>query len=283
MSLIAILVSLLIEHGYDQVGHWRRYDKFHDYAGWMRARLRQDWVLGYVELILVLLPLALAVLLLQSIVDDALFGLLELVFAVVVLVVCLGPKDMRAQILEYKRVLEAGDEQQSRHQAQQWMTTIPADENEQHGAVLGKVFVAANERIFGVMVWFLILGPLGAVLYRAIKELAVQPVEGDIAFNAALDRGEWLMDWLPARIMVIGFALTGHFDNVLRAWRNNIHEAGWGGNAAELLDATGKGALDVALPDDWAPVFGAAADLLRRTLIVWLFILALLTIAGWLS
>jgi len=283
MGILAVLLGVLIEHFYDRVDHWRRYEVFHAYVDWLHARLRYDWMSAALELLLILLPVMGVTALLGSALADILWGLPGLGFAILVLVVCLGPRDWRSQLQDYQEALAVGDEAATQRLAKAWLGERPDDPQQQHRAVLEAAFVAANERVFGVLCWFLLLGPAGAVGYRAVKELVRHPLAGDPAFAAGLEWLQAVLDWLPSRIMVIGFALAGHFDNVLRAWRNAIHEAGWGMPAGELLDRVGCAALDVGLPENWAPVFAAALELLQRTLIIWLFFLAVLTITGWLA
>lgn len=283
MALLAILAGLLIEHYYDQVTHWRRYDLFHDYVNGLRARLQMPWLQGSAELLVVLFPLLFVVWLLQSGLEHGLWGLLGLLFYIAVLVICLGPRDLYSELKAYRESLSGEDDDATRHQAQTWLVELPVAADDQHRAVVAAGLAEANVRIFGVLFWFVLLGPLGAVLYRGVKELAGRPVADDPVFNDSVQRLDIILDWLPARLTALSYALSGHFDAAMKAWRRLAGDNHWRTEARELLGETGLAALALREGDDWRAAVQAAIDLIKRALVVWVFLLAIMTLTGWLG
>ena len=147
-----------------------------------------------------------------------------------------------------------------------------------------------------MLFWFLLLGPAGAVLYRLVERAVV--VDGPVlpAENAAGARVllQWL-EWPVAHLMTLALALAGNFDLVFRAWRAA------GGDrwqpASGFLEASGCAAVRGELAEEiedyrsegLVPVRGElvelrdAMSLVWRMLLLWLALLALLVIAGWVS
>ena len=110
----------------------------------------------------------------------------------------------------------------------------------------------ANNRIFGVMFWFMVLGPAGAWLYRVSDLLRRRA-----AFEAARqgvpahggDLGSVLTDlhgalaWMPARLAALSYALAGSFEDAVGNWKVAVDSAGAGllDRAEGLLARVGKG------------------------------------------
>ncbi|MFN2308393.1 MAG: regulatory signaling modulator protein AmpE [Gammaproteobacteria bacterium] len=289
MTLIAILVSLLLERLLNQVQDLRRYERYQDYVGWMRQRLRGDTWAGPLGVLALLAPGVLAMLLVQAGLDGVLFGLLSLLLAIAVLLFCLGPRDLGLEAARYREAHAAGDPELATRLARDLLGYEPPEApDEQARAVTEAVLVQANTRIFGVLFWFAVLGPVGAVLYRAVTELRRHTLrDGDAFAESAGQLGE-ILDWLPAHLAALGYALSGDFEAAVLGWRDTAPGRDrWRVLAAEVLVAAGSGALDLAPDahgtDSWDRNLRAAPALVWRTLVVWVFVIALLTLAGWTS
>ena len=127
-------------------------------------------------------------------------------------------------------------------------------------------------RVFGVLFWFIPLGPFGAVVYALTIPLA-ERLRGESDFHYMLGWIASLLDWIPARLLALSFGLVGNFDGAASIWR----DPGAGGLAANIkvLLAGGFGALGLndAAPDP--KHLSSAAALLKRAALLWLGLLAL--------
>ena len=97
-------------------------------------------------------------------------------------------------------------------------------------------------------------GPAGAVLYRLADYLARrwnQTTRGvnDAAllepFGLFAQRAFQWIDWLPVRLTAIGFAIVGNFEDAVFCWRNHLQQ--WADPSRGILLAAGSGALGVRL------------------------------------
>ena len=213
------------------------------------------------------------------------FGLLEFLFATAVLYYCWGPRDLERDV---EAIDKAADTAQRAAAAQ-------ALKLENDGAELAfdaehlvvATFHAGLRRWFGALFWFAVLGPSGALLYRLAQLLAGETHLGNRAlaqkFAAALD-------WAPAHLMALSLALASNFDAVFTSWRDyhRAHPQGYATLDLGYLDAIARASVDADVAaeegkaDAHSPLVALddAMVLVRRVLVVWLTLMALLVIGG---
>ncbi len=210
----------------------------------------------------------------------------------------LGPKDIGEDVDDYCRAVEADDEELIRSTAKSLIEEDPpADPIERIRKVEEAVCVQANNRLFAVIFWFVLLGPIGAWAYRVTDLIRRRAVfnanrgEGPDASShigdAAVMLHGWLA-WIPARLTAIGYAVAGHFDAALQAWKAPSPERGSlpSQYSEDLLARVGIGAL--ALHDEDGEslteraIRGAAAAnrLVFRLLLIWFVVIAAMTLYG---
>ena len=247
--------------------------------------------------LLLILPVFLVLFSLQ----ETLYGVTNLLLAIVVLFFSLGPKDIGEDVDEYCKAVEAEDEELIRNTSKAIMEAdVPQLERDRITGVEEAVCIQANNRLFAVIFWFVLFGPygpLGAWAYRVtdlIRRRAVfnatrdDSEAGRAALQASLTLHGWLA-WIPARLTAIGFALAGSFDGALSAWRNpgesrpqQLHEQN-----ESLLARVGVGAMaledrpDESLSERGVRGATAANGLVFRQLFIWAAVIAAMTLYGW--
>lgn len=287
MTLIAILFGLLVEHFIGQLHQLRRYDLFQGSVLRMRDFLGGGVWDGLAGAIVVLLPVLVVTAWLQSWLNASFLGLPGLLFSVVVLIYCLGPRDLKDDVEQYRAAMLKDDSSLAVHLAEKLLDTAPPEDPEQQAAmVMRAVLTQAHVRLFGVLFWFVLLGPAGAILFRATHLLTELQGDHEGQFGRAAEQILSVLAWPSTRLVALGYALSGHFEAAIEGWRRHIAEAGLFESQPELLlAAVGIGALDVAdrAPEelDWYEILHDAIRLVWRTLILWVFVVALLTLAGW--
>jgi membrane protein required for beta-lactamase induction len=84
-------------------------------------------------------------------------------------------------------------------------------------------------------------------------------------------------------MLAMGYALTGHFDGALQAYRNRPYEPDLALENYDVLVNTGMGALrDHEASDEISSII-SARNLVMRSILIWIAVLALLTLGGWLG
>ncbi len=316
MSFIAILAALGLEQW--RAFHWRGAVErlFVRYARLLERKFNGGTARqGAIAAVVALAP---PVLLAAAVfwILDALQPLLGLVWDIAVLYLLMGFRRFGHAFTEIARALKAGDIGQSRRALAAWRGGVTAELSSQEVATLAieRGFIDAYRQVFATLFWFTVLpGPAGAVLHRAATLLAdqwqadtrgadVTPIATALSeFGRPARRLLWLLDWIPVRLTALSFAIVGDFEDAIFCWRTQAKEwaAQDGGLHAGILLASGAGALGVILGGTLPVVVGepeyrcvlglgdeAGADLLPsavalgwRTLILWLLLILLLTLA----
>jgi membrane protein required for beta-lactamase induction len=301
MTLIALLLGLALERTLTHLLHLREPRWFDGYLEWALARFRnlRGGQALFLTVLLVLLPV-LPVALIAWAFHDVLLGIVFIGFSAVVLVFSLGPRDLKDEVDDYIEALERGDREAAARVAREIMehdagqrTGVGPDTLEE------AIFVQTNNRLFGVVFWFMLIGPAGAWLFRVsdlMRRRAVFEYRGRSEssgqvpdFVEALHTIYGVLAWAPARLLSIGYALAGSFEQALGEWRRQMQNASarFFDTNDHLLASVGLGALGVteepdvlvALPD--AERVRACMRLVGRALLVWLVFISTLVLIGW--
>ncbi|NOZ38037.1 MAG: regulatory signaling modulator protein AmpE [Gammaproteobacteria bacterium] len=284
MNLISILIALLVETLYKPVSDYRRYDWLLDASSKIYHKLSdQPWRDGAFGLLLMVSLPCFAVWLIAAMLAGV-ASLFSFLFGLLVLIYCIGPKDLLDDVRKFTDALQANDADAAGHYASEILgQKVTADMVPLAQQVKESIPVIANTRVLGVLFWFMLMGPVGAMLFRYVCLLNHQ-VGWSSGFSNALERVFEMMLWPSARLSVIGFALTGSFVDTLSNWQSSADF--WQRNSEELLRVSGIGAVrheQDELPEEGQPDIEGVQNILalmKRTLIVWLAILALLTLTG---
>ncbi len=243
-----------------------------------------------------LLP-SLVFLLLASIAGLHRNAVAEVVLSAVVLVFCLGPRDLRREVMEFRAAMAAGDTQGAGRLAAEILEHDAAQRaGESLSSVAEAVFVQANNRLFGVLFWFALAGPAGALAFRVSdllrREALVRARRADAPAEVAqithqCQRVHGVIAFLPARLLALTYGIAGSFEESFRGWRGYLAtEADHFFDANDrLLVYAGRGALgarwDEAL--DEPERARLALSLADGALYVWVVLIALATLVGWLT
>jgi membrane protein required for beta-lactamase induction len=295
MSLLALLLALVVERGLTHLFHLREPRWLDRYCDWTARRFGGGSIgarlpAAVVALALPVLPVAV----LDVVLGGHLLDLPQLAFAVLVLLVSFGPRDLRDEVDEYVAALERGDREESGRLA---TVLLEADATGRGAglreAVEEAIFVQANNRVFGVILWFMLLGPAGAWAFRVSdlmrRRVAFEAARGGPAqaFGSALAALHGWLAWIPARLAAATFALAGSFEDAVGNWRSAVDRATESAldRSEALLARVGKASLQPSLaglpPEslDAATARGAWRIVSRATWI-WLAVIALLVLAG---
>ena len=227
--------------------------------------------------------------LLQHVLHGRWFGLPEFAFMAFTLYLCWGPRDLDADI---EAVLKAPDSERRRVAAQALNADSGEGELEFAAPVLVEAgFRAALSRHFGVLFWFVLLGPFGALGYRLVQLLARSPGFRETVGEAGetFERAARVLDWAPAHFMAWSVAVVSDFDAVARSWRDYHAAHGGGYFTLDLgfLGVIARAGVDADVvaddgsPSDASVELADARVILRRVLLTWLAVLAIIVIGGW--
>ncbi|CAH2791416.1 MAG: Similar to cobalamin biosynthesis protein CbiB [uncultured Caballeronia sp.] len=261
---------------------------------------------GVLAWLVVVVPWTLAVGLIYYVLYRINFALAFL-WNVVIVYFTLGFRQFSHYFTDIHLALNNDDVPRAREILNEWtgIDTLDMPVSEIVRYTLVHAVVASHRHVFGVFFWFLIpIGPAGAVFYRIAEYLArswVQPTdERTPAFSTFAQRAFFFIDWVPAQLTSLGFAIVGNFEDAIYAWRNHARQ--WPDANEGVLLAAGSGALGARLAEplsvealavgDASPPVGddctpktlqSAVGLVWRAVILWMLLLLMLSIAVWLA
>jgi membrane protein required for beta-lactamase induction len=213
-------------------------------------------------------------------------GWLAMGFAALVLFFCLGPRDLVDDVQKLRAARTTGDAE-AVTRLTRCMQIGPSPDAD-HRSLLGALFIQSHERVLAPLLWFVALGPAGAVLYRLASRLPSRlddPVGAASAttLHAALA-------WPTQRVAALLFGLAGSLDDALIAWKRlrAEHLSGWRTQGWTLLAEAANAALDWE-DGGGGPVVASSldatlAEVLRmqlRALLILLAVVALFTAGIW--
>ncbi|WP_206953003.1 CobD/CbiB family protein [Trinickia acidisoli] len=264
---------------------------------------------GMLAWLVVALPWTLAVAAIYYVLYRISF-VLAFLWNVVIVYFTLGFRQFSHYFTDIHLALNNDDVPRAREILAEWtgMDTVDMPVGEIVRHTLIHAVVASHRHVFGVFFWFLVpIGPAGAVLYRISEYLArnwsVSAGERTAAFGTFARNAFLVIDWLPARLTALGFAIVGNFEDAIYAWRNHARQ--WPDTNEGVLLAAGSGALGARLAgplaepssldalgasdggpmtvgDDCTPrTLQSAVGLVWRAVILWMILLLMLTIAVW--
>jgi adenosylcobinamide-phosphate synthase len=268
------------------------------YAG-VKAMPFTRYMQGIAATCVLLIPLVALAMLLQQ---TPIYGTL---FSIVVLYFSIAPHSLREHAGRVSQALSAKDMPAARQAVGMMVSrdTLSLNESGVARATVESVLENGNDAIFAALFWFAVAGAPGVLLYRLSNTLDAMWGYRNARYNYfgwAAARLDDVLNFIPARLTALSYALLGHTRSALCCWRQQA--AAWDSPNAGPVMASGAGALRVQLGGsaiyhgqmEQRPALGCgmaagAADitralrLVRHTLYLWLvvFTLGALLMSDW--
>ncbi len=174
----------------------------------------------YILLAVLLLPFIFLVIFLQSFLLPIFGSIIEVIISCLLLIFCLGPSELGRDINRYMDAKESGDQQKIEKIAHKFNDVIYSDNYDR--AIIDGIFWSICHRLIAPIFWFLIIGIAGAMVYRFIEIIYQETEKTDCESKIykLLASVFYILNWVPARVTVIGYAVIGNFDSVIEVWKN---------------------------------------------------------------
>ncbi len=291
---LLILAALLLDWILGEPRRFHPLVGFGNYARWLEGKLNvpgASRLHGAAAWLLALGPVCAVVIVLW------LQPVLRPYLDALVLYFALGLKSLREHALRVAHALQAEDLKGARLRVGEIVSRDTADMQEQDIARAGveSVLENGNDAVFGALFWFMLLGAPGTLLFRLANTLDAMwgyRTPRFLHFGWAAARIDDALNFIPARLTALSYALLGRTHIALRCWREQAPT--WDSPNAGPVMASGAGSLQLQLGGaanyhgavEQRPVLGTGAaphagDILRavslveRTVLLWL-LLALL-------
>lgn len=240
---------------------------------------------------------------LTVVIEVGLGGWLLIVIQVVVLSVAVSLRGLAEHGEAVSLPLAQGDIQQARRRVSYIVSRDAAALDAQAVSAAASESMLENgaDAVFASLFWYLVAGLPGVVLHRLVNTLdAMWGYRNDryLHFGRCAARLDDAMNWIPARLTALTYALLGNTRVALRCWRQQAPR--WDSPNAGPVMAAGAGALGVCLggPAPYAsgikqrPILGeglapgantidSSIQLVRRGVVLWVVVLIVTGLLLW--
>jgi adenosylcobinamide-phosphate synthase len=173
--------------------------------------------------------------------------------------------------------------------------TAELDETGVNRATIESLLENGADAVFGALFWFLLAGAPGVVAYRLVNTLDAMwgyRTERFEQFGWAAAKLDDLLNWIPARLTAVGYALAGNRRAAFRCWGGQA--SGLASPNGGVVMCAGAGSLGVTLGGSASyhgermdkPLFGCgevprvsdiyrALDMLYKSLAIWLSVIVI--------
>lgn len=305
MAFFSVLTAVALEHLRPMRRPLPHYHQYNRFLQWLEQRLNAgEYSHGAIAWALAVLPVLVGVWLIFSMLNG-ISPILGWVWNVVVLYSTLGFRYFSDSAEQIARLLRVGDIEGAREHLEQWRGGDTRDFSADDLAriTIEQSMAASHRQMFGVLFWFVLLiplGPVGAVLFRCASILARRWEASQGRFVVCAQRVFHIVNWLPARLTALTYAIAGNFEDATYCWRTQAST--WPELEEGAVLAAGAGAMGVRLGQGinvggetvWRPELGSgqipdadsidsAISMIWRGLTIWLVAGLLVVIAGWVS
>ena len=228
------------------------------------------------------LPAAL-ILVVWLVLKGLLIGLLSLLIWIVIAYFCFNQQYRYEKVGSALEALKADDMKTVMEHVGHLEETIPMQDinKKEFGAAFGNLIIWMQyRRLAAVLIYFMLLGPAMAVLYCSAlyyEDYFQNKTKSPTLFKKFI----FILDWVPARLVSFTYLLTGNFPRGSIAWTKKAllpHQVAYD----VITDVSTKSIYsdEQLLSEETSVISNSYFQLAKRTSVLWLVILALLTIFG---
>ena len=281
MTLICILAAFGLEYYLGNLDPYRKFDWFDRYCAWLELNFSaQAFWKGALGVLCTLLPPLLVLALTASLLLK-LSVVLFYLFVLAVFLYSLGPS-VNDLLSDYITALEGDDESR----VAQIEGQLRAGDEDKEDTLYRNLLVQAHDNLFGLIFWFSVFGVFGVMLFNLVVRLKQRHAGIHGAYADGVDLFYRILMWPSSRLLALGFALGGSLVDALEGW-GRVERLTLD-SSREVLINSGLGAIQYN-PERFRETAGHIEilqhlqALINRSLIVWLTVLGIMTITGWLS
>lgn len=250
MSLTLIL-AVLLDHLLGEPKKWHPLVFFGDVANKVEDKLRdqnhsvlKQKCYGFIALLSMAAPISFLVFTVCQ------WRLLSIVISPVIVYFCIANNSLKQHSDNILQALNANDLPLARKQVSMIVSrqTERMTESDVRKAAIESVLENGADAVFAPIFWFIIAGPAGAVLYRLSNTLDAMwgyKNQRYLHFGWAAARFDDLLNWVPARLTALSYAIIGETTQALRCWKSQA--ALLESPNAGVVMTSGAGALNIQL------------------------------------
>lgn len=283
MALLALVIAILIERYYHSnqsvardklssdnwyFGYLKALDKAFGQKSWYQTWLKESFE--------VLLP-AIVVFVVFKVFDDGFIAsLIMLALMVLILVHAFGPQLPSKQLQGYFTALSHDDQQAAYEYAKTYTGQESENQEQMASQITSSIFHNVESQYFSVAIWFVLLGPAGALLHRMLLWKQQDQQLGTIGQKVL-----HVMEWIACRISVLTYLFAGDMAQGIEAIKSQYFDVKVSGRDLLITAATASMGAHSQPSNNIAAKNHCAISLSQRAGVILFAIIAIASLLGW--
>lgn len=218
MALFSILIVLLLERTLHLSQRWQFEYWFNKFSQKMASVFEPS---ALVFQLLVLIIPALLTYALVTLASGLLFGVVSLLLWVLIPLLCVGCLHYRELYKKYLLSVCHQDVQGSYHVGAELadLPELAIEDQAMLGAKVGRLLTWINYRFYcSIVLLMMIGGPVAVVFYASVRQVEILSSRHLLPRIPLIEKLLFLLDWIPARIVALGYVLVGNFSHAIPIW-----------------------------------------------------------------
>lgn len=256
LTSIIIIIALLIDAVVGEPHRWHPLVGFGNIASCLEKRLNKQpgknrllvYSNGVLAWGLLIVPFVAIVWFIEQLQTPQSY--VEIILGIFFLSLALGTKSLMQHAKAVSNALNKQDIVLARKKIAMIVSrdTSDSDEVAINKAAIESVLENGSDAIFAAIFWFIVLGAPGVVLYRLANTLDAMwgyRTERFNHFGWAAAKMDDVLNWIPARLTALCYAIAGSLITALFCWQKQAKN--WQGVNPGVVMASGAGALKISL------------------------------------
>lgn len=306
LLILTILAALIIDFIVGEPRRWHPLVGFGNVANLLESKLNHfsdkkpfwSYLSGFIAWGLMVLPLVFILWLIEHYFEGSTdSSIIDIVMGVLCLAFALGTKSLVQHARAVSEALKNSDIYLARKRIAMIVSrdTSNSDEEAINRATIESVLENGSDAIFAAIFWFAVLGVPGVILYRLANTLDAMwgyRTEQFNYFGWTAARIDDVLNWIPARLTALAYAIAGNTKSALLSWHKQAKH--WHGINPGVVMASGAGALNITLGGSAMyhgqcierPELGCdkkpestdierAINLVYKSIVIWLLVIAI--------
>jgi AmpE protein len=258
MKLLALILAYVLSHLVSKPHRFRQFDWFKSWSKWFVKNT--NWSIAEFSVITIIaVPVLLVSVVLLSLFDSVIGNLLV---SIVILSYCIGPESLEEDV-------DSGEIK----------TKLGIRKNAKAAVLIKKMTQLSLQRWFGVFFWYVVLGIVGALVYRLSERLYCY-TGNQSHMKKAIEQLLKILNYPVAWMMVVSLAIASDFERIFKKCKAYMNSE----NIKSMDDTFLYEAADFAVEncevetDSDTSIEQVTINVLKRMLLVWLVFVSILVI-----
>lgn len=226
---LSIILAVLLDYWLGEPKKYHPLVFFGHLANTIEKKLRQQnhshfikKIVGLIALLLLIIPVTALIYILSQ------WSVVNTIISPIILYFCIAANSLKLHSMNVVQALKTENIGLAKKRVAMIVSrqTENMSADDVRKATIESVLENGADAVFAPIFWFIIAGPAGAILYRLSNTLDAMwgyKNQQYIYFGWAAARFDDVLNWIPARLTALSYALIGQTKLAINCWKTQAH------------------------------------------------------------